>query len=446
MTTLRRGTDKAIVIGASIAGCLAARSLARHFKEVVLLDLDTFSDEPCTRRTVPQEHHVHLLLNRGVQIIENFYPGFKNELLHSGAEEIDLSHGVKCYAGIGWKQRWPTGITAHYCSRTLLEHVLRQSAKRVPNIAIKDGCRVKQLIYDDGTVRGLVASVGQVEEALEADLVVDASGRNSKASAWLKQLGYGEVQREEVENQLGYVSRVYKKDPKRQTGWKVLLVTPNLPTTRSMGVISPIEGDKYIVTAGGWFGASPKPNEHDFMRFLAELPVPDIHDEVSKLEPLSEFHQFKMPCSLRRRYDLMPSWPDGFLVVGDALCSINPIYSQGMSVSALQADALDRALPEYLRRTIPARQVLNAQVMATEISWQQAKKSDESLSQQATKADLKNTLKERYIRLVHAASFHNRDVAIATLKIANLLEVQRTLYRFPIVSASLSSVIARAIR
>lgn len=446
MTTRTTGLSRAIVIGASVAGCLSARVLARHFDEVLVLDQDTFSVTPEPRKTVAQEHHVHLLLNRGSAIIEALYPGFKRALLKAGAEEIDLSHGVKCYAGNAWKQRWPTGITAHYCSRTLLEFVLRQQAMGVEKVKIIDGVRVKDLLYRVGCVNGVLATIDGEERALEAALVVDASGRGSRTPAWLKQLGYGDVLREEVANQLGYVSRIYRRNPARERSWQVLLVTPDLPRRRNMGVISPIEGDRYMVTAGGWFGASPRPDEDDFMRFLAELPVPDIFDEVSKLEPLGRFHQFKMPCSLRRRYDLMANWPQGLLVVGDALCSINPIYSQGMSVSALQVDALARVLPAFLRGDIWAQQVLSAQIDATQASWQQAKANDESLCPQAVSVRLKDRLHARWLGMVNAAAYHNRDVAMATLNIANLVADRRTLYSLPVARASLLSALARALR
>ncbi|NDJ56511.1 FAD-binding monooxygenase [Enterobacteriaceae bacterium 4M9] len=446
MTTCTSGFSRAIVIGASVAGCLTARVLARHFDEVLLLDQDTFSTDPAPRKTVPQEHHVHLLLNRGSAIIEALYPGFKNALLNAGAQEIDLCHGVKCYAGKAWKQRWPTGITAHYCSRTLLEFVLRQQTMGVENVKIIDGVRVKGLLHDAGRVSGVQVTVDGDARELEATLVVDACGRSSRTSAWLKQFGYGDVLREEVANQLGYVSRIYRRNPARNPGWQVLLVTPDLPQRRNMGVISPIEGDRFMVTAGGWFGASPLPNEDDFMRFLAELPVPDIYNEVSQLEPVGGFHPFKMPCSLRRRYDLMPNWPQGLLVVGDALCSINPIYSQGMSVSALQVEALARVLPAFLRGDIWAQQVLSAQIDATDISWQQAKANDESLRPQASRVGLKARLHARWLGVVNAAAFHNRDVAMATLNIANLVADKRTLYSLPVARASLLSAIARVLR
>ncbi|QDX31013.1 FAD-dependent oxidoreductase [Dickeya poaceiphila] len=446
MTQHTCSANKAVVIGASIAGCLTASVLSRHFQQVILLDFDRFHENPEPRQTVPQEHHVHLLLQRGLQIMESLYPGLKSQLLEAGAQEIDLSHGVKSYAGVGWKQRWPTGITAHYCSRTLLEHVIRRRAIQLANVSVLDGTRVKQLIHEDGKVKGVIVSESGNDQQILADLVVDASGRGSKASSWLKQAGYGEVEREEVANQLGYVSRVYKRDNTRQTGWKVLLVTPNLPKTRTMAVISPVEGDRYIVTAGGWFGDSPKPNEADFMRFLAELPVTDIHDEVQKLEPLGDFHQFKMPSSLRRRYDLLPTWPEGFLVIGDALCSINPIYSQGMSVSALQIEALAQQIPGYLNGTLSARLVFKKLVAATAVSWELAKKSDESLQPTEAITTFKHRLTSHYLNLVQAASFHRRDVAITMLKIMNLLEKQESVFRLPIVLASLSSAIARTIR
>lgn len=446
MTTRTDGLSRAIVIGASIAGCLSARVLARHFDEVLVLDQDTFSARPETRKTVTQEHHVHLLLRRGSAIMEALYPGFKQALVEAGAQEIDLSHGVKCYAGNAWKQRWPTGITAHYCSRTLLEFVLRQQAMGVEKVKIIDGVRVKGLLHDAGCVSGVQAVIDGETRLLEATLVVDASGRGSRLPAWLKQFGYGDVPREEVANQLGYVSRIYRRNPARSSGWQVLLVTPDLPERRSMGVISPIEGDRFMVTAGGWFGASPRPEEADFMRFLSQLPVPDIFDEVSQLEPLGDFHPFRMPCSLRRRYDLMPDWPQGLLAVGDALCSINPIYSQGMSVSALQVEALARELPAFLRGDIPVQQVLSAQIAATQTSWQQAKANDESLCPQQTPVSLKERLHARWLGMVNAAAYHNRDVAMATLNIANLVAGQRTLYSLPVARASLSSAIARAFR
>lgn len=446
MTRQTTGPSRAIVIGASIAGCLAARALARHVDEVLVLEQDAFSSRPEPRKTVAQEHHVHLLLNRGSAIIETLYPGFKQALLEAGAQEIDLSHGVKCYAGSAWKQRWPTGVSAHYCSRTLLEFVLRQQATGVENVNIIDGVRVKALLHESARVAGVQVTIDGEARELTAALVVDASGRGSRTPAWLKQLGYGEALREEVANQLGYVSRVYRRNPARNSGWQVLLVTPDLPARRNMGVISPIEGDRYMVTAGGWFGASPRPDEADFMRFLAELPVPDIYDEVSQLEPLGSFHQFKMPCSLRRRYDLMPDWPQGLLVVGDALCSINPIYSQGMSVSALQVEALTRVLPAFLRGDIRAQQVLGAQIEATDVSWQQAKVNDESLCPEQAPAGLKARLRARWLGLVNAAAYHNREVAIATLNVANLVADRRTLYSLPVARAALSGAIARALR
>ncbi|WP_246873395.1 FAD-binding protein, partial [Pantoea ananatis] len=92
-----------------------------------------------------------------------------------------MSHGVKCYAGTGWRQRWPTGITAHYCSRTLLEYVIRQEASDLHNVTIQEGIRVRQLICQDEEVRGVVVSASGVEHTFDADLVIDASGRNSKA-------------------------------------------------------------------------------------------------------------------------------------------------------------------------------------------------------------------------------------------------------------------------
>ncbi len=446
MPTIERKRQRAVVIGASIAGSLVARLLAERFDDVVLLDRDAFSQAAVPRGTVLQEHHVHLLLQRGRQIMERLYPGFLRDIEAAGAEVIDLSHGVKWYFGGLWKNRWPTGIHAHYCSRTLIEHTLRRHARALANVSIRDRTIVRELLYDAGgkTVTGvrILDSCGE-EAEIAADLVVDASGRGSAAGAWLKQLGYGEVEHEQVVSRLGYVSRIYRRNPVFAKQWRVLLVTPKLPNDRRMAVISPIENDRYMVTTGGWFGALPENSEDGFLAYLRALPVPDVYEAVKTLEPQGPLMRFRMPGGLRRRYEHMAAWPNGLLVLGDAVCSINPIYSQGMSVSAMQVEALERHLDSYLDGHEPPQALFSALIEATDRSWQQAKSGDEKLPEMGVEPNFSGRLKGRYFDWLTAASAQSRSVTMALLEVNNLVAKDQVLFRPAIVWTVLSMTIAR---
>lgn len=445
MNRIKQKHRRAVVIGASIAGSLLTKVLKDRFEEVVLIERDTLSETAITRKTVPQEHHVHLLLQRGRQIMESLYPGFLTDIESSGAETVDLAHGVKWFFGGSWKQRWPTGITAHYCSRTLIEHTLRKRASGLSGVIIRQKTKVRELIYDaeQGRVTGVsVVNADGETENIEADLVVDASGRGSKANVWLKSYGYGEVEEEQVVSKLGYVSRIYKRNPTYEKSWRVLLVTPKLPEDRRMAVVSPIEGNRYLVTTGGWFGAIPEPNEKSFLAYLRDLPVSDVYDVVSNLEPDGEFSRYQMPCGLRRRYDLMTIWPKGFLIVGDAVCSINPIYSQGMTVSAMQVEALQIHIDAYLAGNMRPQDLLRSIIKATEGSWQQAKAGDEKLPELSCPIGVKGQLKNYYFGWLASASIQNREVTIALLKVNNLVVGDRVLYSPGIACKVLGTIIA----
>ena len=67
--------QRAVVIGASLAGLLAARVLRDAFDEVVLVERDRIPVRPEPRSGVPQARHIHVLLVRGAQILEALFPG-----------------------------------------------------------------------------------------------------------------------------------------------------------------------------------------------------------------------------------------------------------------------------------------------------------------------------------------------------------------------------------
>ncbi|WP_163779999.1 FAD-dependent oxidoreductase [Myxococcus vastator] len=422
----------AVVIGASIAGCLAARVLRERFERVTVLERNTIPSEPAPRKGVPQENHVHLLLQRGKHILANLFPGFLNELEQKGALVADLSRDIRTFQHGRWRQRFDTDIRAHYCSRGLFDSVIRQRLALVPGITFISQAEVASLRSEDGGrhIQGVTLTQEGKTTTMEADLVVDASGRGSRTEQWFKSLGIASPERSVVAANLGYATRIYRQLPRYTNQWKVLLVLPKPPYSRRMGVISPIEDQRWMVTTSGWLGDHPPSDEGDYLEFLRNLPVPDIYEVIREAEPLSEISLFRMPGGLRRHYERVTPWPGGFLVIGDALCSVNPIYSQGMSICAMEAEVLNDHIDALARPSGPACHAVQqalAQVVAP--AWGLAESEDMRFPELGGERPLSLRWQHWYGERLVEASARNRDVSVALLRVTNLMDDGRQLQR-----------------
>ncbi|CAB3766841.1 NAD(P)/FAD-dependent oxidoreductase [Paraburkholderia humisilvae] len=440
---------RAVVIGGSVAGCLIAAVLARRFERVTIVEKGDFFDEAGPRRSIPQEHHVHLLLLRGKQIIEGIFPGFLAALERRGAQVADLGHDVKWYQGGRWKNRYRSGIHAHYCSRRLIDNQLRHHVARVPGVEILSGASVTQLHFDGVapacTVRGAyLADHDSGERLVPADLVVDASGRGTRTPEWLFDAGFGDVETSIVKTELGYASRIYRRVPSLAAQWQVLLVLPSVPRQRAMGVISPIEGDRWMVTTGGWFGHFPGSDPDEFLRALAALPVPDIHDVIRDAEPLSTVATFRMHGSRRTHYDRMAAWPGGLLVVGDALSSMNPLYSQGMTICALEAECVERHLDAALDRTLPLRDLQRMLCEVVDGAWHMATTEDLRFPETVGERDWHTRFHHWFGAGLGRLSAYNRRALETQIGVTNLVMPPSRLYTPAILSRiALDSVLPR---
>ncbi|MGE8099049.1 NAD(P)/FAD-dependent oxidoreductase [Pseudomonas fluorescens] len=422
----------AVVIGGSVTGCLTAAVLARRFERVTVIEKSDFYDETGPRQSVPQEHHVHLLLLRGKQIIDRIFPGILSALEQSGAQVADLGHDVKWYQGGRWKNRYRSGIYAHYCSRRLIDNQLRRCLASVPRVDILSGTRVTRVEFsgadDQRAVSGVIIDDGSGERSMSCDLLVDASGRGTHMPSWLKEAGFGTVENSVVKTELGYASRIYRRLPAFAEQWQVLLVLPTAPAQRSMGVISPIEGNRWMVTTGGWFGHFPGKDPDDFLQALAALPVPDIHEVIRDAEPLSEVFTFKMPGSRRSHYDRIEHWPDGLLVVGDALSSMNPLYSQGMTIGALEADCIDVRLDEVLARSLSCRQLQGLLCGVVDGAWNMATTEDFRFPETIGKRTWRTRFHHWYGAGLGKLSASNRRALETQIGVTNLVMEPNRLY------------------
>jgi len=351
----------AVVIGGSMAGLLAARVLADHFERVTVVERDRFPAEPAFRKGVPQARHVHVLLTRGSRALERLFPGVTAELAAAGAPAVDWTADLAVLMRGGWHPRFPSGMVTRTCSRALLEWTIRRRVAARSNIRFLEACDVVDLLPDPSGAGVAGARLRWREapperlapeerEALRADLVVDASGRDSRAPRWLGALGYPAPAETTINSFLGYATRWYRRPAGFAADWKALLLSAGPPEGKRGGVILPVEGDRWFVTLTGGGRDYPPADEADFLAFARTLRAPTLYEAILGAEPLSPVYSYRRTENRLRHYERLPRWPEGFVVVGDAVCAFNPVYGQGMTVAALAAEALDACLAAQTAR------------------------------------------------------------------------------------------------
>ena len=347
--------SRALVIGGSIAGLLASRVLSRRFDRVTIVERDRFPGGPTRRNGVPQASHQHIMLRRGTDILERLFPGIRGELVAAGAPLVDMANDAAWLTPFGWGVRFPSELVMLTCSRDLLEWSVRRRVAALPKVRFLQSAEVTGLL----PAANGVDRVGGVkirfrgerdgergEEVLRADLVVDASGRPSRAPRWLKDLGYEPPQESVIDAHLGYTSRLYRISKGFEPGWKGAYVQLAPPEHTRGGALLPIEGGRWMVTLAGTGGDYPPTDERGFLGFARSLRTPILYDALKGAEPLSQISGYRATENRIRRYEELSRQPHNFVVAGDALCTFNPVYGQGMTVAALGAEVLEACLEE----------------------------------------------------------------------------------------------------
>jgi 2-polyprenyl-6-methoxyphenol hydroxylase-like FAD-dependent oxidoreductase len=361
MTQDRFRHGHAVVIGASIAGLLAARVLSRHFERVTIIERDVLEDDATPRRGVPHGRHAHSLLNRGEQVMSELFPDLVPALIARGATPVTLGRDLRWYTFGSWKKHHNGNVTGISVSRPCLEHELRQRVRKIRNVAIADGTVVTRYIADWERARITGVCVrgrhgDMLEDEVHADLVVDAGGRGSQTPQRLAELGYLKPEESLLKIGFGYATREYQRPPGARN-WQSMYVLDHPPSRRG-GLIYPIEGNRWLVTLFGALGEQPPTDDAGFVRFTKSLPVPDLHDALAGVRPVTDIAAFGFPTSQRRHYERLARFPSGLIVMGDALASFNPIFGQGMTVSAMEAKLLGDCLQKLDARATPSLEAL----------------------------------------------------------------------------------------
>src|SRR2546421_1399293 len=343
------GGQHAVVIGASMAGLLASRVLSDHFEQVTVIERDHLPQEIQPRKGVPQGRHVHILLHKGASIMQDLFPDLFPALIQDGSIPIDTVADFHWYNFGAWKPRFKSGITFYSQSRPLLEGHVRERVAARSNVRFLAACDVVKLCANEDATQITGVQVRHREgepheEVLSADLVVDASGRGSQTPQWLAALGYDKVEESTIKVDVGYATRLYRRPEHSNFDHNVLAVYSTPPAEKRAGVLAPIEENRWIVTMIGWIRDYPPDDEAEFLAFARSLPQPDLYEAIKDSEPLTPIAIHKFPANRRRHYERLARFPEGFVALGDAVCSFNPVYGQGMTAAALEAETLNTML------------------------------------------------------------------------------------------------------
>lgn len=340
---------RAVIVGASVAGLFASRALADYFDDVVLVDKEGLDGGCEPRKAVPQGNHIHGILTPTYHILERFLPELIDDLIDGGAHMFDGGRDWKFNVYGNFLVRGETGQTLIGSTRPFFEHYLRRSVSNVHNIEIRTGLRFVNWITgdDNARVEGVVVENSDGKVDLTADLSIDARGHASTLSKELKVLGFDAPEVEIVGVDLGYTSRLYRA-PDFSSDWNLLILNPSAPESWIGGLIEKVENEQFIVTQFGYFGDHAPADDDGFLKRAKSLDVPDIADFLTIAEPVSDFQRFGTRQTRMIRFDKLNRYPDRLLVIGDAVCNLNPIYGQGMTKAARESGYLWDSLSDHL--------------------------------------------------------------------------------------------------
>lgn len=361
------------MIGGSIAGLLAARILSKYFDSVIIVERDRVFSARAQRKSTPQSAHAHLLLNGGAEVVAKLFPGIFQDLTSTGATSLDLMrdlhwfhHGIECPRVAG-------SISIYSQTRSFFEAHVRERVLSIENVEMRSDCKVAGLVLDPDGRRVMGVQLARDAVILQADLVVDASGRSSRMTKWLLELGYREPPVSSVHIDLAYASRLYRP-PQKQLDWRALAVYPDSPRQKRGVVVLPVEGDRWIVTLFGYHGDHPSHRAEGYLEFAKNLLRSSYYDVLKQATALSEPQHFRIPAQKWCRFEKSRAIPAGWIAVGDAVCSLDPVFGQGMSVAAKQSRVLEACLqqfgPKAVHDTRFQRRFLEQSAAVIAVPWQ----------------------------------------------------------------------------
>ncbi|MEQ9366332.1 MAG: hypothetical protein RIF32_18980 [Leptospirales bacterium] len=426
---------RAIVIGGSIVGMMAARVLSERFESVIVLDRDPAPEGPFPHRSVPQGAHIHVLMSKGRSVLARLFPGIFEELTADGALRTDSIQDLVWFHGGAWKARMKSGIDFFLQSRPLIDwHVRRRLLQDCPNVELQTSVEAERLYEMNGRITGVSVRAGRKAGSLrlDCDLLVDSSGRGSRMPRWLGEMGYDAPEEQKVVVNIGYTTRLYEQPAKSDRDWSAMMIYPVAPR-KKLGYIYPIEPDargakrRWIVTMAGVQGDHAPMDAEGFLNYARNLSRPHIYENIRDAKPVSNFSAFKFPATRRLRYDRCKRLPEGFVSVGDSLATFNPIYGQGMSVGAIAVDLLESCLDKFGLQKLTKRYFRRAYWVVTFIPWLLVTAEDYRYEETKGKRPFGLPILHWYLNRVNRLAAQNARIATEFLKVLHFIRTPAAL-------------------
>jgi 2-polyprenyl-6-methoxyphenol hydroxylase-like FAD-dependent oxidoreductase len=424
--------ERAVVLGGGMAGLLAARVLSERYAEVVIVDRDDLTDVATYRNGVPHGRHAHGLVAKGHEIFEGLLPGLTQGMINDGVRPGDFNGSIQWHFNGQRLARSDSGLPCLPCGRPVLEKHVRQHVLAVPNVRVLERHDIVSLATTPDNTRVTGVRIqrreqGSQPETLLADLVVDITGRGSRMPAWLRELGYEVPAEDRVKVDLAYTSRHYrlKRDPFTSD---ILIVSAGTPSHPRGAFFYPMpDGDTVELSLTGILGDHPPTDPEGFLAYTKSLPIPDFYDYVHDATPVDAPVRFKFPASVWRHYEGLTRFPDGLLVMGDAVCSFNPIYAQGMTVAGMEA----LTLRKHLQGSAPLSAIDFFAEIAGQIAgpWQFSATADLGYAGVEGERNDQIMMINQYITALQAGAVHDPVLTDAFLRVAGMVDDPMSLMR-----------------
>ncbi|MGQ9889298.1 MAG: FAD-dependent monooxygenase [Aggregatilineales bacterium] len=347
--------QRALVIGAGLAGLLAARVLLDHFASVAVVGRCRSSDN---------RPPGHVLAVGAFRALERLFPGISAELALIGAPSVDWAADCPALLPAGWAPRFPSGLLTRAVSGDGLAQTVRRRLTEYggDRLELRDNARAVGLLWQDGRVTGarlLVNTLADTADAdddsptlvaISADFVVFAGGQSSQLADWLAQVGCPAPAQTVISAPQTYSVGLFRRPAGADPAWRALLIVP--VAGRPGALLHPLEGQRWAVTLAPPAGA-PSPADLDgLLTLVRDLPTPSVYDALRAAEPLESVRVWAHAGSRVAAYHRTGNWPDSLAIIGDAVCALNPAYGHSLTAAALAAVAFAAALSEQ-RRAFP---------------------------------------------------------------------------------------------
>ena len=440
-----RARNHAVVLGGSLAGLLTARVLSDHFERVTLIERDTFLMNTETRRGTPQANHVHGLMPRGRQILESLFPGLQEEMMLCDAPLLDMAKDVAWLTPKGWGINFRSDLEILSFTRPLLDLRVRMRLMNNPRVCVMENAQAIGIVKGiENRVAGVRIRDGSSNTLeLPADLIVDATGRASRAAEWLSQIGYDAPEESVVDAHIGYASRLYRIPENFNADWRCVILQAAPPAIKRGGILFVVEGNRWLLTLIGGGRDYPPKDEDAFLEFARSLQDPTIYDAIREAEPLTPIKTHRGTENRLRQFDKLINQPANLVALGDAFCAFNPVYGQGMTIAAMGVMALDECLRESKVENF-ARRFHRRLAKVTEAPWMMATSQDYRYRETEGGAlTLKNRFMHRYMDQILKLATFDTSVRYVLLQAFGMLVAPTALFRGSIISRVIRQAITR---